>query len=199
MAGNPSECESRSGVAFFLPSGEHDLCEAKINGANHRGTSQWTVWSFICSFQLMKNIFLFITLLAVVTDSQCQSNESIARIELSKVSRGYQEYIRVTPDSVNVLVQSSLSSDSNADFGRKLEADEWTSLVKKLEGIKLADIPNLPSPTMKRAHDGAYHSTITVQTKDGKEYAHGYDDEDPNKALKSLMKEIRALGGKKGN
>lgn len=147
----------------------------------------------------MKNIVLFITLFAVATGSQCQSNENIARIELSKVSRGHQEYIRVTPDSVNVLVQSSLSSESNADFGRKLEADEWINLVKKLEGIKLADIPNLPSPTMKRAHDGAYHSTITVQTKDGKEYAHGYDDEDPNKALRSFRKELRDIAGKKGN
>src|SRR5690349_16575717 len=141
-------------------------------------------------------VSLFVMLVSM---AQCQSTNSIQRVELSKVSRGYQEYIRVTPDSVNVLVQSGTSPDSNADFGRKLEADEWTNLIKKLDGIKLSDIPNLPSPTMKRAHDGAHHSTITVQTNDGKEYAHGYDDEDPNKALKSLMKEIRALGGKKGN
>jgi hypothetical protein len=145
----------------------------------------------------MKNIVFLYIVLAAGNAAQCQPDKTITQIELSKITRGYQEYIRITPDSVNVYVENSRSTDRpGAEYGRKLETDEWTRLIQSFEGVKLDDIPKLTSPGMKRAVDAAMHSTITVQTKDHK-YAHGYDDEDAHKALQALRKEIREIGGRK--
>ena len=128
--------------------------------------------------------------------SRCQSTSELTRIELSKISRGYQEHIRLTPDSVNVFVESSLNPSQNTAYGRKITEAEWVSLVQTLEGVKLSDIPKLPSPTMNRATDAAKHSTITIQTKDGKEYSHGFDDENPNVALREMLRKIREVSGR---
>lgn len=145
----------------------------------------------------MKHIVFLSLILAVGNTSQCQPDKTITRIELSKVTRGYQEYIRITPDSLNVYIENIRSSDKpTVEYGRKLEPDEWTRLIKTFEPVKLDDIPKLTSPSMKRAVDAAMHSTITIQTKKGK-YAHGYDDEDPHEALQALRKEIREIAGSK--
>ena len=146
----------------------------------------------------MKNILIIICLLAFGNLAQCQSGKSISQIELSKTTRGHQEFIRITPDSVNVYVESHHSTEKPVTkYGRKIEPAEWTELVKITQQLKLEDIPKLPSPTMKRAVDAAMHSTIIIQTSDGKSYEHGYDDEDPHKDLKPLRREIRKVSGRK--
>jgi hypothetical protein len=137
-------------------------------------------------------LFLFL----FANASQCQPKPEVARIELSKISRGYQEHVRLTPDSVNVLVESSLNPSQNTDYGRTITESDWVALVQTLDGIKLSDIPKLPSPTMNRATDAAKHSTITITTKDGKEYSHGFDDENPNVALRELVRRIREVSGR---
>jgi hypothetical protein len=37
------------------------------------------------------------------------------------------------------------------------------------------------------------HATITIYTKGGSAYAHGYDDENPHEALRPLRKAIREI------
>jgi hypothetical protein len=151
----------------------------------------------------MKPMVLFLLLATTAQTVMCQSPSPIAgsviinRIELSKISRGYEEHVRITPDSVNVLVQSSLDPTLNADYGRKITQDEWANLVKTLDAIKLQNVASLPSPTMNRAMDAAKHSTITITTSNEKEYSHGYDDENPHDALKPLLRKIIETSGKK--
>jgi hypothetical protein len=145
----------------------------------------------------MKMILGFIVLIVSANALQCQPQATITRIELSKIARGYEEYVRITQDSVNVLVSNSLDPTANKNYGRKLASSDWTEILDALSGVKLADVPSLPSPTMNRATDAAKHSTITIETNDGKSYAHGYDDENPNDALKKVLKRIRDLSGEK--
>lgn len=143
----------------------------------------------------MKNItfticcFFFLSIAA-----KCQSDKTIVQIELSKVTRGYQEFIRISPDSVNVYKENGRDTQKPVvKYGRKLEPEEWTKLVKYTSEVSLEDFSKLPSPTMKRAVDAAMHSTITITTKDGKSYAHGYDDEDSHPLLQPLRKTIREV------
>jgi hypothetical protein len=145
----------------------------------------------------MKTIFGFLLLIAFTNSGQCQTEKTITRIELSKITRGYEEYVRLTPDSVNVLVSSSIDPTANVYYGKTIEESEWASLVDAISASKLNDIPSLPSPTMNRATDAAKHATITIETNDGKSYEHGYDDENPNDALKPLLSKIREVSGRK--
>jgi hypothetical protein len=46
---------------------------------------------------------------------------------------------------------------------------------------------------MKRAHDGALHSTLTFVTKEGHSFTHSFDDENPNAKLSELMKAISEI------
>jgi hypothetical protein len=148
--------------------------------------------------QIMRTILtISICIFAFGTSSKCQTNQSIREIELSKVSRGYEEHIRVNADSLYVLIENRKGEKSSQSFSRKITADEWTALVTIVKEVKLKDIPALAAPTMKRASDAAMHATLTVNTEDGKSYSHGYDDEDPHEALQPLRKAIRELSSQK--
>jgi hypothetical protein len=155
-------------------------------------------WYFICQrFLYMTNILkvsIGCALLFLTTILWGQPQQTVTQIELSKISRGYQEDVRITPDSVFILMDDS-SGQPRVRHSRKLESQEWTRLVESLDDVQLTIIPSLPSPTMNRAVDGARHSTLTVTTSDGRSYPHGFDDEDPHEALQPLLKVLREISG----
>lgn len=138
---------------------------------------------------------LFLIASFFVIGVYAQSEQRISQIELNKISRGYQEQVLITPDSIHTFLDNSMSGQPARKRARKTEPQEWKKLIESLQNIPLKEIPSLPSPTMKRAHDAAQHSTLTITTKDGKSYPHGFDDDDPHKALRPLMKTIRELSG----
>jgi hypothetical protein len=147
----------------------------------------------------MKHLLFFALSVFFVSNKVCgQTDAAVTRIELSKITRGYQEQVLATPDSIHVFLDNSMSGQPPYKRARKLEPGEWTRLVEAVKAVPLKEIPTLPSPTMKRAHDAAKHSTLTITTRDGKDYSHGFDDDDANKALQPLMKELRALSGPLG-
>jgi hypothetical protein len=143
----------------------------------------------------MKTILCICVLLFSGVLAGAQPADAVREIELSKVSRGYEEHIRITADSLHVFTEGRTGNKPSKNFSRKVMAEEWAAFVKTIKALSLKDLPALPSPTMKRAQDAAMHSTITIQTADGRSFAHGYDDEDPHQALKPLLKQIRALSG----
>jgi hypothetical protein len=153
------------------------------------------VWYFICLYAYMKDIlnvsFLF---LLFVNLGWSQAGQTVTQIELSKISRGYQEDVRITPDSVHILMDDN-TGQPRVRHSRKLEPQEWTRLVQSLDNVQLKSIPSLPSPTMNRAVDAARHSTLTVSTSDGRSYPHGFDDEEPHETLQPLLKVLREISG----
>jgi hypothetical protein len=146
----------------------------------------------------MKNILAIgICILVFGTGSKCQTNQAIREVELSKISRGYEEHIRINADSLHVMIENRKGEKASQSFSRKISPDEWTSIINVAKGIKLKDVPALAAPSMKRASDAAMHSTLTVSTEDGQSYSHGYDDEDPHEALQPLRKAIREISSQK--
>jgi hypothetical protein len=137
---------------------------------------------------------IILTLLCMAA-LQGQPLAEVTKIKLSKISRGYEEHITITADSLHVWIENSRGEQGRTDYSRKVSAEVWTSLVNIVKQLKLKDLPALPSPTMKRAHDGAMHSAITVETRGGKEYTHGYDDENPHQAVVPLLKRVREVSG----
>lgn len=126
-----------------------------------------------------------------------QNKSEIKQIEFSKVSRGYEEHVRIKADSVHVLVHDIRGDKAPVNFSRKTEEAEWVGLMEILQSIKVKEIETLPSPSMKRASDAAMHGTLTLTTNSGKSYSHGFDDENPHDALKPLLKAVREISGQK--
>ena len=143
----------------------------------------------------MKNLLSILLILAASGNiGKCQSAE-VKQIEFSKETRGYQEHIRLTADSLNIYAEDAVRGNGSTSESRKLEAQEWVSLVAALEHVKLSELDVLASPTMKRASDGAMHATITITTKEGKTFSHGFDDDNPHQVLQPLVKAIRQVAG----
>jgi hypothetical protein len=144
----------------------------------------------------MKTLF-FIAACALFTTTALNAQTAvITQIELTKQSRGYQEAIRITTDSVFVIAEDLKGGKPSITYSRPISPDDWTKLVNSIGSLKLKDIASLSSPTMKRASDAAMHSTLKITTDDGNSYAHGYDDENPHEALQELRKTVREVSGK---
>ena len=139
------------------------------------------------------------SLLAVVLLAGCasvaQNSEHIMRIEFSTLTRGYQELVTFTSDSVKFSrTQAGKPKIAEAHVIKK---NDWQELLKVVQKITLSEIPELKSPTMKRSFDGARHSTITIITDSNQTYIHSFDDENPHEKLQALMKVIIKKRGKK--
>ncbi len=81
----------------------------------------------------------------------------------------------------------------NEDVKKAMNVKEWSQLTTTLFGVRLEDIPSLARPSAGSATDAALGSSITVFTSDKKQYAHDFDNTNPNEKLKKLMDAILAL------
>jgi hypothetical protein len=141
----------------------------------------------------MKNKFVLFLLIGVAGCAHAQHQHSqILKIVFSSSSRGYQEEITITQDSLQTF-RNDRKNSSLINDKKKIEKGVWQSLVKSIKDVSVTQIPELKSPSMNRASDGALHSTIKIISKDGKSYEHSFDNEDPAKPLMPLMKKIHSL------
>jgi hypothetical protein len=138
----------------------------------------------------IKGFFIFSLLATCCTSTHGQSTSPISKIEFTSLKRGYQKHAILSADSL-IMVTEGRKEDKT--LKRKLSKAEWNILIGSLEKVKLSEIPKLKSPSMKRAFDGAMHSTLTVVTKDQKNFIHSFDDEDANEKLRPLMAAIKKI------
>jgi hypothetical protein len=124
---------------------------------------------------------------------QQQKETIITKVEFTSLTRGYQKQVFLTADSLVEIIDGR--QDDNKVVKRKLPVGEWEVLLKSVRNIPLTEIQQLPSPTSRRAFDGAKHSTITLATRDGKSYSHTFDDENPHEKLQPLMDAIKKVEG----
>ena len=135
----------------------------------------------------MKSILLASILMAGYS-AVSQNQEQIARIEFSSLTRGYQEHVVFTIDSMKHT--RTHAGHPKVSKARALKKSEWEDMLKIAHKIDLKGMSELKSPTMKRSFDGARHSTITVTTNSNQSYSHSFDDENPHEKLKGLMRII---------
>jgi hypothetical protein len=163
----------------------------------------FSFWSCVCRDDNMraKHVLYITAFSCLIIAANCQNrkmssqqrgNSMITKIEFTSLTRGYQKHIFIAPDSLKETVEGR--QENNKVVKRKLPAGDWDALTKSISNLTLSGIPELPSPTSRRAFDGALHSTITISTKDGKTYSHTFDDENPHEKLQPLMKAIKKVG-----
>ncbi|MCW3085554.1 MAG: hypothetical protein JWP12_2920 [Bacteroidetes bacterium] len=115
---------------------------------------------------------------------------SIQKITFNSATRGYSKTVVFTPDSVLILVHSMRG---NEDVKKTMNVKEWSQLTTSLFEVRLEEIPKLARPSSESATDAALGSSITIFTSDKKQYAHYFDNTNPNEKLKKLMDAILAL------
>jgi hypothetical protein len=131
-----------------------------------------------------------ILLIAIHSIAQAQMND-VMRVEFNSGTRTYREQIILTPDSVMTIKEDFRIDLKPQIQSRVMTKKEWNTLVQSLKNVRLGEIENLQSPSMKRAYDGAAHGSIVITTRDGKSYAHGFDDEEPHEKFRPLLSQIR--------
>ncbi len=121
------------------------------------------------------------------TDGERSNNSSsdVKKVVFSTGTRGYQETVDLTKDSVIITINSSFEERPSKNIRTKITSTEWEQVNNALTGIDTGKLGELKSPTMKRAVDAASHSAIIVTTDN--EYSHSFDDTDPHEQLKKLM------------
>lgn len=140
----------------------------------------------------MRNISIFKVIVfgCIAMAARCQ-DDPVIKVEFTSLTRGYQKQIFISRDSVVETINGLEAG--NKSITRKLAGGEWKSLAEAIGDISLEEIPDLPSPTSRRAFDGARHSTIVISTRAGKSYTHAFDDEDPHEKLQPLMTTISKI------
>jgi hypothetical protein len=116
-----------------------------------------------------------------------QNKSGIIKIEFATLSRGGQnKQIVCTADSVWISSKEGRGLQLKIEK-KKMNPKDWEQLIRSLKNVSLPAISGLQSPTMKRAYDGAKHSTISIYTQEAT-WSHSFDDESPHEKLSVLLK-----------
>lgn len=124
----------------------------------------------------------------ILMAAQCKGQSEVTKIEFTSLTRGYQKQIFIDKDSLIVLVDGR--QEDNKMVKRKISSEVWQGLTNELKNIDMKEMAAYKSPGNRRAFDGAKHSTIKVTLSDGTEASHGFDDLEPHKDLRQLLKLI---------
>jgi hypothetical protein len=139
-----------------------------------------------------KNIVFALMLGLCGLGARCQNNGVITKVEFTSLTRGYQKEVFIAADSLTKIVNNR---GEIKVIKRKLADGEWEEILKAAGDIQLSEMNDLPSPSSKRAFDGARHSTITLYTNQGGRWTHSFDDEVPHEKLQQLMEAIKEIAG----
>lgn len=115
--------------------------------------------------------------------------ETIKSVELSYQTRGRQQSLRITLDSVVVSVNGEIST-------YKTTKTQWQKILKTVQKVKLNGISKLKRPTSKSSYDGALIAQIKVITNQKEYNSTSFDHDTPPVALvKTIDAMIATLVG----
>lgn len=119
-----------------------------------------------------------------------QTGHHLQEITYQAFTRGHKETIRISPDS---LIREVEGMSGNSSSRTTLPEGAWTGLVESLQGVAIEKIGQLPAPTNNRQRDAALHTSITLRTADSTYTSAEFDDQNPPKALASLVQQIQGF------
>jgi hypothetical protein len=142
----------------------------------------------------MKMKSISVLLFSLILTIGCgQSIRQVRTIEFSTSSRGYSKQVAFKKNRLTIFEESHVGSVEPKSISYPLKKLEWNKLIECLNHVSIAGLPDLKSPSMDRAFDGARTSTITIIIHNGKSWSHNFDNENPHEKLQPLMKAILEL------
>ncbi len=144
---------------------------------------------------LFKKLVFSFLILSTVMNCSAQDKSEITRIEFNSGTRVQRQQVILTPDSIRIIREDFRVDQTPNVTDRQMSSNEWQNVISSLGDVRLSEIKNLQSPSMRRTFDGAAHGSLIITTRNGDTYTHGFDDEQPHRKLRGLMSEITRIRG----
>ena len=106
--------------------------------------------------------------------------ETIKSVELSYRTRGMQQFLFITRDSVEVKINDKISH-------YKTTKTQWQNILKTFQKVRLNNIIKLKRPTSKSSYDGALIAQLSVVTNRKEYNSVSFDHDTPPAELIKII------------
>jgi len=106
--------------------------------------------------------------------------ETIKSVELSYRTRGMQQFLQITRDSVEVKINDKISH-------YKTTKTQWQNILKTFQKVRLNNIIKLKRPTSKSSYDGALIAQLSVVTNRKEYNSVSFDHDTPPAELIKII------------
>lgn len=106
--------------------------------------------------------------------------ETIKSVELSYRTRGMQQFLHITRDSVEVKINDKISH-------YKTTKTQWQNILKTFQKVRLNNIIKLKRPTSKSSYDGALIAQLSVVTNRKEYNSVSFDHDTPPAELIKII------------
>ena len=114
----------------------------------------------------------------------------VESVSLSESTRGTQRIYTLTKDKLEISLNGIISNET-------LTKDEWSTIMNKIDQIKIESLSTYEAPTSKRFSDAAFTSVLNIK-KNGENFESlGFDSGNPPGELKELYNELKNIIDKK--
>lgn len=111
--------------------------------------------------------------------------ETIKSVELSYRTRGMQQFLHISRDSIEVKINDKISH-------YKTTKTQWQNILKTIQKVRLSGISKLKRPTSKSSYDGALITQLMVVTNRKEYNSVSFDHDTPPAALVKIIDAMKA-------
>jgi hypothetical protein len=123
-------------------------------------------------------------------EAQSQNDMKDVVIEYTAVSRGFNQKIIVTNQTVSVF---KTKGQSEKMVPTKISDADWKIIYNNFQAIKLEQMTTIKAPSEKRYYDGAAIAELKIEAQ-GKTYkSQSFDHGNPPKEIKELVDKINTF------
>ena len=111
--------------------------------------------------------------------------ETIKLVELSYRTRGMQQFLHISRDSIEVKINDKISH-------YKTTKTQWQNILKTFQKVKLNNITKLKRPSSKSSHDGALMAQLMVVTNRKEYNSVSFDHDTPPAELVKIIDAMKS-------
>ena len=126
---------------------------------------------------------LFIFMLMFGTNSL--HTETIKSVELSYRTRGMQQFLHISRDSIEVKINDKISR-------YKTTKTQWQNILKIIRKVRLSSISTLKRPSSKSSYDGALMAQLMVVTNRKEYNSVSFDHDTPPAELVKIIDAMKS-------
>ena len=111
--------------------------------------------------------------------------ETIKSVELSYRTRGMQQFLYITRDSVEVKINDKISHYKTTKI-------QWKNILKIIQKVRLSSISTLKRPSSKSSYDGALMAQLMVVTNRKEYNSVSFDHDTPPAELVKIIDAMKS-------
>ena len=111
--------------------------------------------------------------------------EIIKSVKLSHRTRGMQQFLHISRDSIEVKINDKISR-------YKTTKTQWQNILKIIRKVRLSSISTLKRPSSKSSYDGALMAQLMVVTNQKEYNSVSFDHDTPPAELVKIIDAMKA-------